>query len=857
MEKTKVEVAVSSEELKKLSLGDTQDSECIVTSTDDLQTDTGEDSKAVSDSQRVKEKIEDLIEDIPDSQHEEEKNTDKINSTSQSQESESKLIKVQNKRESDSEDEKVLKRRKIIKNEGAHNTSTSTNSDNYIAPAGWSRTVTQRKSGASAGKYDVYFFSPDGKKLRSRVEVQGYLEQNNIKNLKVTDFEFSSPLIHSNDLHTQAKLPTRSEVRKAVTSKNKITKKKCIMPKNRVIQRKALTNVKRVKKQDTPKKYVTFSDSKKSKVYAQSSPFTSSFRKSFSGRKTSTRSTPILSSTRGRKIFPKSPSSPIEEPKRNARRRIEKSPEVERIAPMKKEKKVKPIEKKKLPLIKKMENRTTKSATQVKRKHRRISQLPLRYREENEEEGAAKKEPIKKKALRSTSKEREKKEKQTVEKEDEEFNPILKECKPTSSGRQTRLPARFTLEDVEPSPAPRKPVKNAPKASTKKKMKGRVSRKMIMTRGKKDAIAKRNIEKEKKALEHDVLLLKSAVSSTPQVSDTEEDAFLTLKRSNVETPVTESPIRLPMSGGGEDDSIVIDKVEDTSPALFTPRYLRKKGPNKALEALKKVPAGYTEAISRTVSKKKKFEIKESKKLPKTPKSDVRKKIRPLSSPVDYPGLQVGTTMTSSGRIVKAPNRISPSPPPEKKVKEDNIHLAQKRDIPLPKQKKQKKQTFRAKVPKVSKKMYNEEASSDLDEKKARSSRNPYLDYIMSSDHARTPSPEDFLFDTLQNEDMRRPELEVRRKPAPVIKVPSNRKADKGMPRFSKSSFPSNEFDPDDLFDPHKENRFRKMQHELDDSIDGLDMIELQLQVTGSRHDDLTPKIQQIFFKRLKAQYRWN
>ena len=71
----------------------------------------------------MKEKIEDLIEDIPDSQHEEEKNTDKINSTSQSQESESKLIKVQNKRESNSEDEKVLKRRKIIKNEGAHSKS--------------------------------------------------------------------------------------------------------------------------------------------------------------------------------------------------------------------------------------------------------------------------------------------------------------------------------------------------------------------------------------------------------------------------------------------------------------------------------------------------------------------------------------------------------------------------------------------------------------------------------------------------------------------------------------------------------------------------------------------------------------
>ncbi|KAK3872732.1 hypothetical protein Pcinc_022202 [Petrolisthes cinctipes] len=47
-------------------------------------------------------------------------------------------------------------------------------------PEGWTRSVIQRASGASAGKFDVYYFSPLGKKLRSRKEVQMYCEQNNM-----------------------------------------------------------------------------------------------------------------------------------------------------------------------------------------------------------------------------------------------------------------------------------------------------------------------------------------------------------------------------------------------------------------------------------------------------------------------------------------------------------------------------------------------------------------------------------------------------------------------------------------------------------------------------------------------------
>lgn len=48
-------------------------------------------------------------------------------------------------------------------------------------PEGWSRVVTQRTNGASAGKFDVYYFSPIGKKLRSKNEVRVHCEKNNFE----------------------------------------------------------------------------------------------------------------------------------------------------------------------------------------------------------------------------------------------------------------------------------------------------------------------------------------------------------------------------------------------------------------------------------------------------------------------------------------------------------------------------------------------------------------------------------------------------------------------------------------------------------------------------------------------------
>lgn len=58
-------------------------------------------------------------------------------------------------------------------------------------PEGWSRKAVQRKHGASAGKYDVYIYSPSGQKFRSRREVAVYLEQTCNKSYDLDSFQFT------------------------------------------------------------------------------------------------------------------------------------------------------------------------------------------------------------------------------------------------------------------------------------------------------------------------------------------------------------------------------------------------------------------------------------------------------------------------------------------------------------------------------------------------------------------------------------------------------------------------------------------------------------------------------------------
>ncbi|XP_063224785.1 LOW QUALITY PROTEIN: PHD finger protein 20-like protein 1 [Bacillus rossius redtenbacheri] len=46
-------------------------------------------------------------------------------------------------------------------------------------PPGWSKHTIQRKSGGSAGKWDVFLVSPEGRKVRTRAELRQYFEEHN------------------------------------------------------------------------------------------------------------------------------------------------------------------------------------------------------------------------------------------------------------------------------------------------------------------------------------------------------------------------------------------------------------------------------------------------------------------------------------------------------------------------------------------------------------------------------------------------------------------------------------------------------------------------------------------------------
>ncbi|XP_037658358.1 methyl-CpG-binding domain protein 4 isoform X2 [Choloepus didactylus] len=56
---------------------------------------------------------------------------------------------------------------------------------------GWERVVKQRLSGKTAGRFDVYFISPQGLKFRSKSSLANYLHENGETSLKPEDFDFT------------------------------------------------------------------------------------------------------------------------------------------------------------------------------------------------------------------------------------------------------------------------------------------------------------------------------------------------------------------------------------------------------------------------------------------------------------------------------------------------------------------------------------------------------------------------------------------------------------------------------------------------------------------------------------------
>merc|ERR1719500_2728740 len=58
-------------------------------------------------------------------------------------------------------------------------------------PPGWSRKVTQRMTGATAGGWDTYLMDPTGKRFRSKQEIRRHFERTGEVFLRWEDFDFN------------------------------------------------------------------------------------------------------------------------------------------------------------------------------------------------------------------------------------------------------------------------------------------------------------------------------------------------------------------------------------------------------------------------------------------------------------------------------------------------------------------------------------------------------------------------------------------------------------------------------------------------------------------------------------------
>lgn len=106
-----------------------------------------------------------------------------------------------------------------------------------VGVPGWKKVVTQRKSGKTKGRFDVSVISPEGRKFRSRVELQRYLSlcsNQGTGSLSIENFNFevSSSFAdpHESSVHTSIESRESGEISKEeeshqeVENKDKFTK---------------------------------------------------------------------------------------------------------------------------------------------------------------------------------------------------------------------------------------------------------------------------------------------------------------------------------------------------------------------------------------------------------------------------------------------------------------------------------------------------------------------------------------------------------------------------------------------------------------------------------------------------------
>ncbi|KAF2366990.1 Methyl-CpG DNA binding [Trinorchestia longiramus] len=84
-------------------------------------------------------------------------------------------------------------------------------------PEGWRRKISQRMGGQSAGKFDVYYFSPDGKKFRSKNEIKNWAIKNDIE-MDLEPFKFSYQPFPVSTRRAPCVLPTSPLVSPLITS---------------------------------------------------------------------------------------------------------------------------------------------------------------------------------------------------------------------------------------------------------------------------------------------------------------------------------------------------------------------------------------------------------------------------------------------------------------------------------------------------------------------------------------------------------------------------------------------------------------------------------------------------------------